>query len=485
MTQEIVGVNNYTDVGSGRNSLEDFGVMLRSIVKHEGIIEGLRVTETSPLSAAVRITPGSLAINGSNAEFMIFRSKIEETALTVPNTGIAKNYLVVFKVDITNVTAEMIVIEGTTGTDPSLSEGGDPEVYYLVLARIAHTGASSNVTDDEIIQDGKSLTNNGDNETIGRFAGQDGWRLDDSSFSFGTPYQDPIYILESPGDLSSKYSPGMRIKLDQSEPYTNDPASGSNIILNMSDTSGFEVGNEVRVSSSAGSEYATITVVTPSTSITVDSLAINHTTTDPLVTATKYFIVVDEPTWTPANGTTAISIYGGTDYNLADAAISNVSYSNVKAPYGFPVGVEKWTEDAINPNITIGNPTDTVWYNLGGYLDIPLGSWRVYYRCALYIEDTVSPADHDIQVTLSTTSNGATDGNFTRGVRVSLSTSITEGHHFFHVENPLVLSSLSTRYYLNGREESGTPTDEIRMSGPSVGVGLGYTSYIRAVCSYL
>lgn len=72
--------------------------------------------------------------------------------------------------------------------------------------------------------------------------------------------------------------------LGRSQAYTNDPVAGSNIVLNMVATAGFLVGDKVKVSSSAGSEEATITVVTLNTSITVDTLALNHTTTSPLVT---------------------------------------------------------------------------------------------------------------------------------------------------------------------------------------------------------
>ncbi len=71
-----------------------------------------------------------------------------------------------------------------------------------------------------------------------------------------------------------------------SQAYTNDPSSGSDIVLNMASTSIFTVGNVVTVSSSAGSENATITALVTDTSITVDSLSLDHTTSDPLVTST-------------------------------------------------------------------------------------------------------------------------------------------------------------------------------------------------------
>ena len=70
----------------------------------------------------------------------------------------------------------------------------------------------------------------------------------------------------------------------RSQAYTNDPAAGSNILLTMADTTRFVVNASVTVSSSAGSETATITAVDPNVSITVASLALDHTTTSPLVT---------------------------------------------------------------------------------------------------------------------------------------------------------------------------------------------------------
>jgi hypothetical protein len=69
-----------------------------------------------------------------------------------------------------------------------------------------------------------------------------------------------------------------------SRKFTNDPVAGAGIELDMPLTSGMVVGNRVLVSSSAGSEYATISVVHLNTHITVNALTLNHTTTNPYVT---------------------------------------------------------------------------------------------------------------------------------------------------------------------------------------------------------
>lgn len=68
-----------------------------------------------------------------------------------------------------------------------------------------------------------------------------------------------------------------------SQAYTNDPASGTSIVLNMSSTTLFAIGDWVRVSSSAGADIAQVTAVSAGVSITVDNLTLNHTTSSPLV----------------------------------------------------------------------------------------------------------------------------------------------------------------------------------------------------------
>jgi len=170
MSQNIQGVNNYTNVSGTRNTIEDYSVPFRNIFSSEGILNGLEVEPTSPNTPAVNIKVGSCVIDCGGAGFLTFRLKTQINDLVVPNTGGAtKYYLVCLKVDLTNATQEFVVMEGTTGLDPTLTEGGDPEIYYLVIARIAKE-ASANVSTSEIIQDGETTTNNGDNEIIYRYA---------------------------------------------------------------------------------------------------------------------------------------------------------------------------------------------------------------------------------------------------------------------------------------------------------------------------
>lgn len=159
---------------------------------------------------------------------------------------------------------------------------------------------------------------------------QKGWEALASALTYQTP------TTASGAGLLAQCQVGDKYKYYQprSQSYTNDPASGSNITLNMASTTNFNVGNYVLVSSSAGSEVAKITVVNANVSIVVDTLALNHTTTNPLVYVGKtttgekfaYLTIVTD---------TLLTITGGTDYTLENATITSPYYSHSN-PVGFP-----------------------------------------------------------------------------------------------------------------------------------------------------
>ena len=146
----------------------------------------------------------------------------------------------------------------------------------------------------------------------------------------------------------------------RTQAYTNDPAAGNGITLNMTNTADFTVGCDVTVSSSAGSESTIVTAVVTNTSITVNQLLLNHTTSSPLVTLRDTFTINADVTsymkkgtylkFTQttlkygtigaisfSSGTTTVALITNTDYTLANAAITNPYYSNVVFPAGWPV----------------------------------------------------------------------------------------------------------------------------------------------------
>ena len=169
----------------------------------------------------------------------------------------------------------------------------------------------------------------------------------------------------------------------QTQAYTNDPAAGASITLNMTNTSKFAVDDTVIVSSSAGDERALVTAVVLNTSITVDRLQLNHTTTSPLVISTKvtansgadviytpgtkirlkqggsykYFYVID-------NTSTLVSLQAGDDYYLTNVAITDIAYSYIENPVGFPP-IFSWTP--FNTGFS-AQPTGTYKFKLRGGL---------------------------------------------------------------------------------------------------------------------
>lgn len=148
----------------------------------------------------------------------------------------------------------------------------------------------------------------------------------------------------------------------RTQAYTNDPAAGNNIVLNMTNTLGFYIGQQVNVSSSAGNENAIVTAVVANTSITVNTLALNHTTTTPLVIALNGFTLSGDYSTDKnyakdvkvrykdggsneygvigrnvhSSGTTYINLIANTDYTFSSSSITETYVSFIQDPEGFP-----------------------------------------------------------------------------------------------------------------------------------------------------
>ena len=133
-------------------------------------------------------------------------------------------------------------------------------------------------------------------------------------------------------------------------------------------------------------------------------------------TTVKYFIITAVSYGAP---NTTITLYGGTDYTLANAAITSPYYSTAKAPGGFPLSPIKWTVEASDTtNRTTANPTANTWVNLhsSGGITIPIGVWRVSYQVSLYIYNNA--AQVNAWVTLSTANNTESDADMTANIEV-------------------------------------------------------------------
>lgn len=221
---------------------------------------------------------------------------------------------------------------------------------------------------------------------------EDGWLAAGETWTYASA-DDPTFTFTISGDKTSKYSPGMRLKLTQ--------------------------------------------------------------------TTVKYFIITKVE---HSGGTTTITAYGGTDYDLANAAISNPYFSTQKAPHGFPLDPSKWAHRYTDSGTirTQASPTVNVWYNLNSAsLVVPIGCWRLRFQVAVQV------TDGGVIATLSTANNSQTD--------LELTAAGVSGYQANRDKTVLLTSK--TTYYLN----SMTPSAPANLWNRA---DLATTT-IEAICAYL
>ena len=176
-------------------------------------------------------------------------------------------------------------------------------------------------------------------------------------------------------------------------------------------------------------------------------------------TTTKYFIVV-------AISSTTITLYGGTDYSLVNAAISSVAFSGQSRPIGFPYDADKWSVKVTDTaDTSINNPVTNTWYNINTFkIDIPIGKWFVSYECVAQTVDASGQWGSN-QATLSTANNTESDaefssmGEYSQGAAGAINNTAT-----LRRQKPLSLSS-KTSYYLNHRVRNNTSIDTLTLKG--------------------
>jgi len=158
--------------------------------------------------------------------------------------------------------------------------------------------------------------------------------------------------------------------------------------------------------------------------------------------------------------------------------VSALSYSIQKAPYGMPVGKNKWQIRVGMSNQTVvSSPTTNIWYgyNASGNsttITVPIGDWVYGYETTPYAT-RASASTVSAFVTLSTANNTESDIEMTGRV---YAVSVTEILSTVKREKPLSLSS-SQVYYLNYKTDTSSITNI--QSSPSV------FSTIYADCAYL
>lgn len=200
---------------------------------------------------------------------------------------------------------------------------------------------------------------------------------------------------------------------------------------------------------------------------------------------TKYFIITAVGTF--GAGVTLVTVYGGTDYTLANSGISTQYYSHQKSPFGFPMSPVKWTTEVTNTSdCSKTTPTATTWYGGTGLsptgisIDLPIGAWRVWYKAAVNDNYTVAAtAAIGLRCTLSTANNTESDAQLTTSATTTSPITVAGIFRFLASTEKVIAVTTKTTYYLNILAGAVTAGDAILLLGATV------TTIIRATCAYL
>ncbi len=170
-------------------------------------------------------------------------------------------------------------------------------------------------------------------------------------------------------------------------------------------------------------------------------------------------------------GVTNITVYGGTGYTLANAAISANYHSMMKAPFGFPLDTASWTVEVTDTTQrSQANPTNGTWYNLGSIsINVPIGCWRLYYEVAAQVIRSTSSTGIDGYATSAVQFSSLHDMGGPSGSNYSTGSLV-------HREKIVTLAAKSTRY-LNMMSDTSSTLIVFQNSIA--------TCVIRAVCAYL
>lgn len=194
-------------------------------------------------------------------------------------------------------------------------------------------------------------------------------------------------------------------------------------------------------------------------------------------TTAKYFIVT-------AIASNSITLYGGTDYTLANATISSPFFSIWKAPVGFPLSTAKWqvtSSDASQRSQS--SPTSGTWYNVGSLsISAPIGVWNAMLVGTMAVTKNSSSGDTiiDVYATLSTANNSSSNTSMTGYFFTELGTSGTNDVAFsfpFQCNDVLTMTSKTTLYI--NLKTGRTGMSAIRLDGNTL------PTRVVLTCAYL
>jgi len=252
---------------------------------------------------------------------------------------------------------------------------------------------------------------------------------------------------------------------------TNKRVTKANLLKEYDIFSGWIPAEETWTYASADAPTFTFTISGDKTSKYSVGMKIKLTQT-----TVKYFIVTAISYSSP---NTTVTVYGGTDYTLANATITNPYYSTQKAPQGFPLSPAKWRiYKLITSAYTRNSPTSNTWYNVGGsstQINLPIGSWDVYYKVSV-VAILASSSTLTIKSTLSTANNTSALPEFECGSYNQVVNTFMADTFF--ARGNIAITSKAT-YYLNLKAIASVSISAMSNDATNT------PCYITAVCAYL
>jgi hypothetical protein len=193
---------------------------------------------------------------------------------------------------------------------------------------------------------------------------------------------------------------------------------------------------------------------------------------------TFYGFIVKVGAYDSGNNRTPVDVYGGTDYDLANSAITAPFIGKVKSPDGFPLNPDKWTvKTTDSADRTQASPTTNTWYNPGSLgITIPIGVWVVSYKVLARTSRAAATATN-MASTLSTANNSESDAEMTTFLTINGASGTLVLLATQHCLPKIFALTSKTSYFLNCRTTAGS--DSIGHRGDTG------TTTIKAVCAYL
>jgi hypothetical protein len=185
-------------------------------------------------------------------------------------------------------------------------------------------------------------------------------------------------------------------------------------------------------------------------------------------TTIKYFIVTKCAYSSP---NTTITIFGGSDFTLANATITLPFFSMMKAPAGFPLSPEKWSVTVSSTGGNQNSPVHMTWYNIASFsISVPVGVWNASYSAE--IGDTASSSQYmGVYASLSTANNAETNPDCTTSLFVQSAQAV-----YAELTGTLFITAVTkTTYYLIELSFQEGAMEFLAMSGGT----------IKLYCAYL